>query len=200
VPLHLHLSEQPAENEACIAATGRTPTQLVHDCNVLGPTTTAVHCTHVTADDIALLGATHTTACLCPTTERDLGDGVGPASSLARAGCRLRVGTDSHAVVDLFEEARAMELDERLVTGRRGLQEPMALLAAVAGSDRIALDLDSVRLAGVDPEAPIPMIVAAATAADVTDVQVDGRVVVRDRAHVSIDVAVELRAAIAALR
>ena len=201
VPLHLHLSEQPAENDACIAATGRTPTQLAHDHGVLGPSTTAVHCTHVTSEDIALLGASGTTVCLCPTTERDLGDGVGPASALSGAGCPLRVGSDSHAVVDLFEEVRAIELDERLTTGRRALHQPHELLAAATGLvDRCAIDLDGVRLAGHDPDDPVPMIVAAATAADVTDVEIDGRPVVRDRAHVSIDVAAELHASIAALR
>ena len=201
VPLHMHLSEQPAENEGCVAATGRTPTQLAHDHGVLGPSTTAVHCTHVTDGDIALLGSTGTTVCLCPTTERDLADGIGPASALASAGCGLRVGTDSHAVVDLFEEARAVELDERLATGQRGLHQPRDLLAAATGMvDRCAIDLDGVRLAGYDPDDPVPMIVAAATAADVTDVEINGRAVVQDRAHISIDVAAELHTAITALR
>jgi cytosine/adenosine deaminase-related metal-dependent hydrolase len=201
VPLHLHLSEQQAENEACVAATGHTPTRLVHDHGVLGSSTTAVHCTHVDADDIELLGTTGTTVCLCPTTERDLADGVAPAAALALAGCRLRVGTDSHAVVDLFEEVRAIELDQRLVTGRRGLHRSHDLLAAAVGSadDRIAIDLDSVRLAGYDRDDPVPMLVAAATAADITDVIVDGRHVVKDGTHVSIDVAAELRTAIAAV-
>jgi formiminoglutamate deiminase len=206
VPLHLHLSEQTAENEACLAATGRTPTQLAHDHGVLGPTTTAVHCTHVTAGDVALLGESGTAACLCPTTERDLADGVGPAAALAAAGCPLRVGSDSHAVVDLFEEARAVELDERLVTGRRGLHPPDALFAAATAgaalrpgepADLCAVRLDGVRLAGVDPDDPVPMLVAAATAAEVTDVVVAGRHVVLSGAHQSMDVPAELRAAIA---
>jgi cytosine/adenosine deaminase-related metal-dependent hydrolase len=206
VPLHLHLSEQPAENAACLAATGRTPAQLVHEAGVLGATTTAVHCTHVTDEDVALLGATRTAACLCPTTERDLADGVGPAAALARAGCPLRVGSDSHAVADLFEEARAVELDERLVTGRRGHHPPAALLgAATAGgvlapgadADLCAVRLAGVRLAGVDPDDPVPMLVAAATAADVADVVVGGRHVVRAGAHVRLDVAADLRTAIA---
>jgi formiminoglutamate deiminase len=203
VPLHLHLSEQPAENDACIAATGRSPTRLAHDHGVLGSSTTAVHCTHVTADDIELLGSSGTAVCLCPTTERDLADGVGPAAALAAAGCQLRLGTDSHAMVDLFEEARAVELDQRLMTGRRGLHRPHDLLGAATGRsnvDRCAIDLDSVRLAGFDPDDPVPMIVAAATAADVTHVEIDGRLVVQDRTHVSIDVAAELHAAISALR
>lgn len=209
VPLHLHLSEQPAENEACLAATGRTPSQLAHDHGVFGPGTTAVHCTHVTTADIALLGASGTAACLCPTTERDLADGVGPAAALAGAGCPLRLGSDSHAVVDLFEEARAVELDERLASGRRGLHPPDALLgAATAGAalrpgepaDLCAVGLDGVRLAGVDPDDPVPMLAAAATAADVTDVVVAGRHLVRGGAHMALDVAAELRAAIARVR
>jgi formiminoglutamate deiminase len=202
VPLHLHVSEQPAENAACVAATGRTPTQLAHEHGVLGPGTTAVHCTHVTTDDIALLGATGTTVCLCPTTERDLADGIGPASAFVQAGSPLRVGTDSHAVVDLFEEVRAIELNERLATGRRGIHEPRALLAAAAAavSDRIVLDANTVRLVGIDADDPAAMVVAAATAADVTDVFVDDRQLVRDGAHVSMDVAASLRAALAAVR
>jgi formiminoglutamate deiminase len=209
VPLHLHLSEQPAENEACLAATGRTPTQLAHEHEVLGPATTAVHCTHVSVDDIALLGATQTTVCLCPTTERDLADGTGPARALADAGCPLRLGSDSHAVVDPFEEARLVELHQRLATGRRGLHPPADLLAAATGgaalqrgepADLCAVDLDGVRPAGADLDDPVPMLVAAATAADVTDVVVGGRHVVRGGVHTGLDVAASLRAAIAAVR
>ncbi|CAM5605189.1 8-oxoguanine deaminase OS=Streptomyces lavendulae subsp. lavendulae OX=58340 GN=SLAV_22700 PE=4 SV=1 [Streptomyces lavendulae subsp. lavendulae] len=84
-PLHVHLSEQTAENDACLAAHGRTPTQLLADHGVLGPRTTGVHNTHLTDEDIALLGGTTTGTCMCPTTERDLADGIGPAGSSARA-------------------------------------------------------------------------------------------------------------------
>ena len=202
-PLHIHLSEQLAENAACRAATGVSPPLLAHRAGVLGPDTTAIHCTNVTTDDIRLLGETGTTVCLCPTTERDLADGVGPASALAAAGCPLRVGTDSHAVVDLFEEVRAVELDERLVTGRRGLHATGALLAMAttdAPNDHCVVDLDSVRLAGFAEDDPVPMVVAAATAADVTEVVVDGRTVVRDGRHEWLDVPAALRAAVAALR
>ncbi len=81
-PLHVHLSEQPAENEACLAAHGRTPTRLLADHGVLGPRTTGVHNTHLTEEDIALLGGSGTGTCMCPTTERDLADGIGPAAAL----------------------------------------------------------------------------------------------------------------------
>ena len=120
-PLHAHVSEQPKENEECLAAHGRTPTGLLADAGALSADFTAVHATHLTDDDVALLGGAGVTACLCPTTERDLADGIGPARRLAEAGARLATGSDSHAVIDPFEEARAIELDERLATGVRGV-------------------------------------------------------------------------------
>ena len=214
-PLHLHLSEQRAEHRACLAATGHTPAALAESAGVLGPRTTAVHATHLTAEDVARLGATRTGVCLCPTTERDLADGVGPARALADAGSPLCLGSDSHAVVDLFEEARAVELDERLVSGRRGHHRPADLLAAAtaagmdalgwadagtiavgARADLVTVALDSVRTAGCRP----PEAVFAVTAADVRHVMVDGRFVVRDGAHLLVpDVAGSLGGAIAAV-
>jgi formiminoglutamate deiminase len=217
-PLHLHLSEQRAENEACLAATGRTPAALASSAGVLGPRTTAVHATHLTGDDLARLGATGTTVCLCPTTERDLADGVGPARALADAGSPLCLGSDSHAVIDLFEEARAVELDERLASERRGHHRPADLLAAVtaAGMDALGWDagrlepgrladlvtvgLGSVRLAGTRPADAVDQVVFAATAADVISVVAGGRQVVRDGRHLLVgDVGAALGRAIAAL-
>ena len=111
VPLHLHLSEQPAENEACLAATGRTPDPARPRPRGARP---GHHGGALHARDRrrhrAAGGRRGTAACLCPTTERDLADGIGPAAALAAAGCPLRVGSDSHAVADLFEEARAVEI------------------------------------------------------------------------------------------
>jgi formiminoglutamate deiminase len=217
-PLHLHLSEQPAENEACLAATGRTPAGLADAAGVLGPRTTAVHATHLTGEDVALLGATGTAVCLCPTTERDLADGIGPALALADAGSPLCLGSDSHAVVDLFEEARAVELDERLASGRRGNHRPADLLAAATGAgmaalgwdagrlapghlaDLVTVGLDSVRLAGTRPAEAVDHLVFAATAADVTSVVASGRQIVADGRHLLVgDVPAALDRAISAL-
>jgi formiminoglutamate deiminase len=201
-PLHVHLSEQPAENEACLAAHGRTPTGLLAERGALGPRTSAVHATHLTAEDIGSLGGSATTVCMCPTTERDLADGIGPAADLARAGSPLSLGSDSHAVIDLFEEARAVELDERLRTRRRGHWSAAALLRAAtrdghaslgwpeagqieagALADFATVALDSVRTAGPPPSLGAETAVFAATAADVRHVVVGGRTVVRDGVH-----------------
>ncbi|MEW2296626.1 formimidoylglutamate deiminase [Streptomyces sp. NPDC006743] len=219
-PLHVHLSEQTAENDACLHAHGCTPTRLLADHGVLGPRTTGVHNTHLTEDDIALLGTTGTGTCMCPTTERDLADGIGPAPALQRAGSPLSLGSDSHAVIDLFEEARAMELNERLRSRTRGHWTAAALLRAATGDGHAALGwddagsltagaladfttiaLDSVRTVGPLPRLGAETAVFAASAADVRHTVVGGRHVVRDGAHALVpDVPSELAAAVEALR
>ncbi|MBV9921438.1 MAG: formimidoylglutamate deiminase, partial [Pseudonocardia sp.] len=212
-PLHVHLSEQPAENTACLDRHGLTPTGLLTAEGVLGPATTAVHATHLTDADTALLRGSGTGVCLCPTTERDLADGIGPARALHDAGVPLSLGSDQHAVVDLIEEARALEMHERLASGERGRFRPTELLAVLtnhaplgrpdagrltvgAPADLVAVGLDTVRTAGADPA----QILFAATAADVDTVLVDGNPVVEDGVHRIGDVGALLASAIAALR
>jgi len=195
-PLHVHLSEQVAENDACQAAYGLTPTRLLADAGVLGPLTSAVHATHLTDQDTALLGGSQTYACFCPTTERDLADGIGPSVALREAGSALTLGSDSHAVVDLFEEMRAVELNERLATQRRGHWTAAQLLEAATATgqaslgfpdagriapghraDLVTVDTATLRTAGTGADEHTAVF--AATAADVTQVMVDGTVVVR---------------------
>ena len=205
-PLHAHLSEQPAENEACLTAYGVTPACLFEQAGALGPRTTAVHATHLTGDDIELLGDTRTTACLCPTTEADLADGIGPARALTAAGCPLSLGSDSHAVVDLLAEARLTEMGERLVSGRRGSfpAEELAVAATVAGhaclgwpeageiapgafADLVTVALDTPRLAGTQPGSALESVIFAGSAADVRNVVISGRDVVADGHHLLVD-------------
>lgn len=201
-PLHIHLSEQPVENRACLDAYGMTPTRLLHDHGVLGEATTAIHATHLTDSDVALLGRTRTTVCICPTTERDLGDGIGPARAVADAGSPLALGSDQHVMVDLLAESRALEMNERLQSGRRGQFTPGELVQALAPAghtalgwpevgrlrvgdvaDLVAIRLDTRRTAGSLPDQAL--LVAAG--GDVDTVVVAGRPVVRGGQHLLLE-------------
>ena len=211
VPLHAHVSEQPAENEQCLAAHGITPTALLDVAGALTPRFTSVHGTHLTPHDIERYQAHGCTVCFCPTTERDLADGIGPSGALRDAGVALALGSDSHAVINPFEEMRALELNERLATLRRGNHEVHALLHAAtaegyrslgwdgggalaegAVADFVSIDLDSVWLAGTDAVHALASVVYAAAPADVHHVVVGGEVVVREGLHLRFDVAAEL--------
>ncbi|MGI8761334.1 MAG: formimidoylglutamate deiminase [Jatrophihabitantaceae bacterium] len=195
-PLHVHLSEQPAENEACAAYYGCTPTELLAAAVLLTTNLTAVHATHLRESDVALLGTAGVTACFCPTTERDLADGIGPARGLLDAGARLSLGSDQQAVIDPLEEARGLEMHERLSSLRRGRLRAGQLLSALTAhaslgwsdagqlaagmrADLVAVRLDTVRTAGIAPE----QVILAAAAPDVDTVLVDGTVVVEHGRH-----------------
>jgi formiminoglutamate deiminase len=211
-PVHVHLSEQPAENEACLAYYGRSPAALLAEHGLWTEHASAVHATHLSPADIALLAGSRATVCLCPTTERDLADGIGPARALADAGATLSLGSDQNVVVDLLEEARALESHERLASLRRGRFTPGELVAAMtahaslgwpdagrleagARADLVAVRRDSVRTAGALPEQAL----LAASAADVTTVIVDGTEVVTDGRHRLGDVAALLADAVGTL-
>ncbi|WP_425513664.1 formimidoylglutamate deiminase [Arthrobacter yangruifuii] len=214
IPLHIHLSEQPQENAGCLAATGLTPTGLLHRHGLLSRRLSAVHATHLTDADLALLGEAGATAVFCPTTEADLADGLGRAAELRNAGVALALGSDQHAVVDPWQEMRALEYGERLRTGKRGTFTPAELhfAASDAGAaaqgraapglepgktcDLMAVNPHSVRTAGSDPG----QLALTATAADVTAVVVGGRLRAENGRHATLgDPAVLLRAALAAV-
>ncbi len=216
LPLHVHLSETLTENEQCQQGFGLSPTELLSKAGVLGPHLTAVHATHLSDIDIELLGRTGTGVCLCPTTERDLADGIGPSPDLSNAGSPLSLGSDSHAVIDLFSEARAVELNQRLLNHQRGTHSPPALASMATANgyralgwdnggtietgqlaDFVSVRLDSVRTAGSRTDSFLATVIFAATASDVHSLVVNGNQIVRDGQHHTIDVANELSEAIA---
>ncbi|MFJ9392678.1 formimidoylglutamate deiminase [Nocardioides sp. NPDC101246] len=193
VPLHVHLSEQPAENEQSLAAYGRTPTQVLADAGALTPRTWLVHATHLTDADIALIADSGAGVVMCPTTEADLGDGIGPARELADAGVRIALGSDQNAVIDPWLEVRGLEAGERLRSRQRGRFSPAELETARASAgyaacglpgglrigacaDLVEIDPESVRTAG----AALDQLALVATATDVRRVVVGGRVVAED--------------------
>jgi len=213
--VHAHVSEQPAENIAARMHYDATPTELLAGAGLVTDRFTAVHATHLSDEDVKTLGAAQATACFCPTTERDLADGIGPAHALARAGAHLSLGSDQHAVIDPFEEARGLEMHERLASNERGRFAPAELLesATVAGyrslgwgdagtiavgqlADFVAVRLDTLNTVG----SKAGQVLYSATRTDVDTVVVGGRTVVSGGAHELGDVARLLGASLADLR
>ena len=213
--IHAHVSEQPAENAASGLVYGMSPTQLLDVSGLLSDRFTAVHATHVSADDIARLGQARSFVCMCPTTEGDLADGIGPARAMADAGARISLGSDQHAVIDPFVEVRGLEMHERLNSGERGRFSLDELSLAMsrdgyacigwpeggqlrvgALADLVAVRRDSARTVGTRAA----QIVYSANAGDVSDVMVGGEFVVRAGVHRSGDPGALLSKAFTRLR
>lgn len=209
-PLHMHLSEQPAEVAASIETFGKRPVELVAQEGLLAPRFTAIHATHVTAHEIGLLADSGSAVCVCPSTERDLGDGIAKADQFQAAGVPLAIGTDSQTVIDPWEELRCIEYHTRLqrlervvlseAHGERlevappllrcGTKNGAAALRVNAGeiaegqaADFVAVDLEHHALAGWTNDSLAAMLAFSGSAAQVCDVWVGGNRVVTDRSH-----------------
>lgn len=197
LPLHIHLSEQVAENEACLRATGLTPTALLGKYSLLTERLSAVHASHLSREDIDLLGSAGATVIMCPSTEADLADGIGPARALRDAGARLALGTDQHVAVDPWLEMRMLEYGERLASGTRGCFSPTELIRAASSGartamgtpvaviapgyacDLMAVDPGTVRTVGSRPD----QLALTATGTDIVSVIVGGELLVHRGHH-----------------
>lgn len=197
--VHTHLSEQPRENEECRAEHGTTPAGAFERCGAFERARrfTAVHATHLVAEDFTRLATQ--SVCACPTTEADLGDGILDAARLADGGTSLSLGSDSNAIIDLVQEARLLEMDDRLARGARcrlndasGALGPVLAEAATRGGatalgspgsglnvgesfDAVAVDLDHPFFDHVPPEHALDALFTAGTSAPIRQVVVHGR-------------------------
>ncbi|HSJ24679.1 MAG TPA: formimidoylglutamate deiminase [Longimicrobiales bacterium] len=137
MPFHMHVSEQPAEVDACVAAFGRRPVELLHDAGVLDGRFTGVHATHINDAEVRMLADARAVVCACPATERDLGDGILRAVDLVRAGVGIALGTDSQTIIDMLEEMRLVEYHERLRRLERVVVTlPAGAVRGAAGASR----------------------------------------------------------------
>lgn len=193
MPFHMHVAEQRRELKECVAEHGSPPVRMLADAGVVDDRFVAVHATHLAPDEIEALGAAEAFACICRTTERDLGDGLCDAAALVAAGARLCTGVDSHAIADPFEEMRAIELDDRSrAEARHVAAEAPALLAAgttngyaaiglsdAAGDDRVVLDATDPGLAGTSEATVDDAVVFGACPRAVQEVHVGSTPIVR---------------------
>lgn len=210
LPLHMHLSEQTGENEACVAEYGATPCTLMQQHGVLTDRTVLVHAIHMSEAEFAQVAAARARICSCPTTERNLGDGIFPADLAARLGIEICHGTDSQAQIDILEDARQNEYHLRLKARERGILDGIGgeaigarllrgatrngyralglaggTLAPGELADFFTADLSDMALLGMYTTALPEQAVFALSRAAVRDVAVAGQLVLRDGQHAS---------------
>ena len=208
LPLHMHVAEQPAEIDACVAEYGATPFEFLDGLGLLTPKFTAIHAIHLQAGEVARMGRARMTVGACPTTERNLGDGILCADELIDAGVSIAFGTDSHTQTDALENARELESNLRLrhlqravLDGRQGEPLPALLFdfATRAGARSLGVDTGSLEvgkpadfftvdvsdcsIAGSLPEELLTNIIFSMSGSAVRDVVVNGRVAVEQRQH-----------------
>lgn len=210
-PIHIHISEQTAEVDACIAWSGKRPVEWLMDRGIADDRWCLIHATHVTDAEVRAIADSGAVVGLCLTTEADLGDGLYPVKTHLEAGGRIGVGSDSQVIISAAEEIRLMEWGQRLVTRRRnwlapgpgastgaylygqsvaggaralGHPEPATGIRIGQRADLVVLDDQSPRLYGRDGSDLIDSYVFASSGNAVRDVLVGGRVVVRDGRHV----------------
>jgi formimidoylglutamate deiminase len=206
--VHMHVSEQIAENTACLKEYSHTPVELLIKEGLLGPDFTAVHAIHISDEEIAMLGRTGATICSCPTTERNLGDGIFAADRAMTAGIGIALGSDSEAQIDPLEDARQLDYHLRLeqqeraildqisgkplasrlfdcatIHGARSLAIPAGNLATGSFADFFTVDLKDPSIAGHSAEDLLPILVFSLNRSAIRDVVVNGRFILRDQKH-----------------
>jgi len=205
LPLHMHVAEQPKEIRDCQTEHGKTPVGLLAELGALGPRFTAVHAVHLTDADKAALRDSKSTICACPTTERNLGDGI-----LDPTVTNISLGTDSQVQIDLLEDARELEYHLRLqklerailppqgdgitglatrlftaatANGARSIGSGSGTLTAGESADFFTVDLDDPSIAGARANDLIASLVFSLERTAIRDVFVRGTRVVEEGRH-----------------
>jgi formimidoylglutamate deiminase len=208
LPLHMHVAEQPAEIEQCRTEYGRSPVELLGDEGILNERFTAIHAIHISETEARSLALSKSCVCACPTSERNLADGVVPADWLLREGGRISLGTDSQIQIDLFEDARLIEYHLRMASlervrlasetgrdltrtlfamatkeGARSLRLPVGDLAVGHPADFVAVDLDDPSVAGGEPHALLEQLLFSLERTAVREVFVQGKPIIEEGRH-----------------
>lgn len=208
MPIHMHIAEQVAENEACVREYGAPPVTLLGREGLLGEDWTAIHAIHITPEEMAMLRDTGATICSCPTTERNLGDGILAADAVMREKIPIALGSDSQAQIDPLEDARELDYHLRLAqqqrvildqidsqsiakrlfdcatsNGARALHVPAGGWTAGSMADFFTVDLHDISIAGHSADDLLSLLVFGMNRSAIRDVVVQGRFVMWDRMH-----------------
>ncbi|MBA2525115.1 MAG: formimidoylglutamate deiminase [Pyrinomonadaceae bacterium] len=219
LPIHMHVAEQPAEVSACIEEYGRSPVALLETEGLLSERFTGVHAIHITPKAVRMLAQARAMVCACPTTERNLGDGIVPVDTLFRENVRVSLGTDSQIQIDLLEDARELEYHLRLqklkrivlaggdrtgqselasklldcatINGAQSISAPSGELESGLPADFFTVDLNDPSIAGASQDDLLSSIVFSLSRPAVRDVVVGGKRIVEDGRHAAQDEIVE---------
>jgi formimidoylglutamate deiminase len=208
LPIHMHVAEQIAENVECQREYGCTPVELLAREELLGKDFVAVHAIHLSSEEIAAFAKTQAIVCSCPTTERNLGDGIVQVDALMKLRVRHALGSDSQAQIDSLEDARQLDYHLRLAQQQRAVLDqiddrPIAerlfdcatihgaqALAVESGSlrpgeygDMVTIDLEDISVAGHTPDSLLPLIVFGANRTAIRDVVVNGKTILQNGRH-----------------
>ena len=208
LPIHMHVAEQIAENTACQQEYGCTPVELLTREGLLGKDFVAVHAIHLSSHEMSALADARAIVCSCPTTERNLGDGIVSVDALMRLGVRHALGSDSQAQIDSLEDARELDYHLRLSQQQRAVldqigERPIASrlldcasihgaqalgietgwLASGAYGDMVSIDLEDLSVAGHTSETLLPLLVFGANRTAIRDVVINGKFILRDGRH-----------------
>jgi formimidoylglutamate deiminase len=208
LPIHMHVAEQVGENIECLQEYGHTPVELLAQEGLLGDDFVAIHAIHLTPHEVTAFADARAMVCSCPTTERNLGDGIVPVDALMRLGVRHALGSDSQAQIDPLEDARELDYHLRLAQQQRAVLDQIAAqpiaarlfdcatihggqaLGITSGSlrpgeygDMVSFDLEDISIAGHTPETLLPLLVFGANRTAVCDVTVNGKIILSDGHH-----------------
>lgn len=202
LPIHIHVAEQTAEVDECLARNGARPVEWLMAHADVNPDWTLVHATHLTNTEVQRIAMSGATVAICPTTEANLGDGLFPLRQFIEADGRFGIGSDSNTSVSPVEELRWLEYGQRLIERQRNIAVDddeasvgALLLAhavadgrqscqqAQAADDYLMLDERAPALAGVVPDSLQDRFVFAGNRRLIREVVVAGKKVIENGRH-----------------
>ena len=208
LPLQIHLSETSEEVYEIVGKKGKRPVHYLDDLGLIDKGLIAAHGVHVEASEIACLAEKNVGVVHVPESNMKLGCGAAPVSEMVKSGIRPGLGTDgccSNNDLDLFREMDAAAKLSKVIhhdplslnawsvlkmatvwgAGLLGWEHEIGTIEPGKKADIIVIDLQRPHLCPLYE--PVSALVYSANGADVRDVIVDGKILMKDRAFLTLD-------------
>lgn len=208
VNIHIHLSESQDEHDACKQRNGKTPARYFYDLGVFDMPTTAAHCVWLEDEDMDILREKGVTVAACPVSNLKLASGFSRVDKMIQDGMKVAIGTDSAASnnnLNLFKDMHLFSILYKATSGNPAVITPkQAITAATAAgaaaqgrqdsgvlkvgakADLIVLDTSLPHVVPVHDM--LNNLVFATQGSDVCLTMVDGKVLYKDGAYLTLDI------------